>query len=52
MGDEDLEFKIKSKSGTLNFTKKPLRVNSAPVISEDSNRQSIFLSLVSNACNR
>ena len=49
VGDEDLEFKIKSKSGTLDFSKKPLRVNSAPVISEDSNRQSIFLSLVSNA---
>ena len=49
VGDEDLEFKISSKSGTLDFSKKPLRVNSAPVISEDSNRQSIFLSLVSNA---
>ena len=49
IGDEDLEFKIKSNSGTLDFSKKPLRVNSAPVISEDSNRQSIFLSLVSNA---
>ena len=49
VGDEDLEFKIKSKSGTLDFSKKPLRVNSAPVISEDSNRQSIFLSLISNA---
>ena len=49
IGDEDLEFKIKSKSGTLDFSKKPLRVNSAPIISEDSNRQSIFLSLVSNA---
>tara|TARA_Y100000004_G_scaffold194324_1_gene258632 strand:- start:611 stop:1921 length:1311 start_codon:yes stop_codon:yes gene_type:complete len=49
IGDEDLEFTIKSKSGTLDFSKKPLRVNSAPVISEDSNRQSIFLSLVSNA---
>ena len=49
VGDEDFEFKIKSKSGTLDFSKKPLRVNSAPVISEDSNRQSIFLSLVSNA---
>ena len=49
VGDEDLEFKIKSKSGTLDFSKKPLRVNSAPIISEDSNRQSIFLSLISNA---
>ena len=49
IGDEDLEFKIKSKSGTLDFSKKPLRVNSAPIISEDSNRQSIFLSLISNA---
>ena len=48
VGDEDLEFKIRSKSGILDFSKKPLRVNSAPIISENSNRQSVFLSLVSN----
>ena len=48
IGDEDLEFKIRSKSGILDFSKKPLRVNSAPIISENSNRQSVFLSLVSN----
>ena len=47
-GYEDLEVKIESKSGTLNFTKNPLKVNSAPVVSQESNRQSVFLSLKSN----
>lgn len=51
IGDEDLEFIINSKSGTLDFSRKnrPLRVISAPVVTEESNRQSVFLSLVSNA---
>ena len=49
IGDEDLEFIINSKSGTLDFSRKnrPLRVISAPVVTEESNRQSVFLSLVS-----
>ena len=47
VGEEDLEVLIRSKSGTLNFTKKPLRVNTAPTGSSDANRQSVFLSLVS-----
>ena len=49
VGDEDLQFIIKSKSETLDFSRKPLRVNSSPVISGDSNRQSVFLSLVSKS---
>jgi hypothetical protein len=47
IGDEELEFIINSKSGTLDFSKKPLRVISAPIITEESNRQNVFLSLVS-----
>ena len=47
-GYEDLEVKIESKSGTLNFTQNPLKVNSAPVVSQEPNRQSVFLSLKSN----
>ena len=47
VGEEDLEVLIRSKSGRLNFTKKPLRVNTAPTGSSDANRQSVFLSLVS-----
>ena len=48
VGLEELEVKIQSKSGTLNFTKNPLKINSAPVVSQESNRQSVFLSLKSN----
>tara|TARA_B100000965_G_scaffold52713_1_gene39307 strand:+ start:736 stop:1980 length:1245 start_codon:yes stop_codon:yes gene_type:complete len=47
-GYEDLEVKIESKSGILNFTKNPLKINSAPVVSQESNRQSVLLSLKSN----
>ncbi len=47
VGEEKLTFKIKSKYGTLDFSQKPLVVTTSPVISEDSNRQSVFLSLVS-----
>ena len=47
IGEEELIFKVRSKSGTLDFSQKPLLVTTSPVISEDSNRQSVFLSLVS-----
>ena len=47
IGEEKLIFKVKSKSKTLDFSKKPLVVNTSPVISEDANRQSVFISLVS-----
>ena len=47
IGEEKLIFKVKSKSRTLDFSQKPLVVTSGPVVSEDSNRQSVFLSLVS-----
>ena len=47
VGDEDLEVLIRSKFGKLDFTRKPLRVNTAPTISIDANRQTVFLSFVS-----
>ncbi len=47
-GYEDLEVKIESKSGTLNYTKNPLKITGSPIISQESNRQSVFLSLKSN----
>ena len=47
IGEEKLTFKVKSKFGTLDFSKKPLVVTKSPVISEEANRQSVFLSLVS-----
>ena len=47
IGEEKLTFKVRSKSRTLDFSQKPLIVTKSPVISEDSNRQSVFLSLVS-----
>ena len=47
IGEEKFTFKVKSKSGTLDFSKKPLLVNTSPVVSEDASRQSVFLSLVS-----
>ncbi len=48
-GDENVTVKIASKSGTLEFTKPGLRVNSTPIISQESNRQSVFLSLKSQS---
>ena len=47
MGEEDLEVLIRSKSGILNFTKKPYVSIMSPTGSSDANRQSVFLSLVS-----
>jgi len=47
IGEEKFTFKVKSKSGTIDFSKKPLLVNTSPVVSEDTNRQSVFLSLIS-----
>ena len=44
-GFEDVEIKIESKFGTLDFKNNPLKVNSAPIISQESNRQTVFLSM-------
>ena len=47
-GEEEVAIKIESKSGILNLTKNPLRVDEVPSTTSESNRESIFLSLVSN----
>jgi len=47
-GMEDFEVNIQSKSGTLIYVKNPLKVNSAPIVSQESNRQIVLLSLKSN----
>ena len=47
-GGENLEVKIESKSGTLDFTRSPLKVDAVPSTASESNREAIFLSLVSN----
>ena len=47
-GGENLEVRIESKSGTLNFTRNPLKVDAVPSTTQESNREAIFLSLVSN----
>jgi len=46
-GGENLEVRIESKSGTLNFTRNPLKVDAVPSTTQESNREAIFLSLVS-----
>jgi len=47
-GEERVAIKIESKSGILNFTKNPLRVDEVPSTTSESNRESIFLSLISD----
>ncbi len=47
VGEEDLEFKILTKSGTLDFTKKPFRVNGSATVAMESQRQAVDLTLVS-----
>lgn len=46
-GDEEVRFKITSKLGTLDFSRTPLYVNSAVNSDQESNREAVFLSLVS-----
>lgn len=46
-GNENVEFKIRSKQGTLNFQLNPLIVNGAPVAAQESNREVFTLSLTS-----
>ena len=47
-GGENVEVRIESKSGTLDFTRNPLKVDAVPSTTQESNREAIFLSLVSN----
>jgi len=46
-GNETLEFKIKSKSGTLDFQRDPLIVNGAPIVAQESNREAYTIALTS-----
>ena len=47
-GEERVAIKIESKSGILDLTKNPLKVDAVPSTTSESNREAIFLSLVSN----
>ena len=47
-GEEKVSIKIESKSGILDLTKNPLKVDAVPSTTSESNREAIFLSLVSN----
>jgi len=46
-GYEDLEVVISNDSGELNFKKNPFRVNGAPILGQESNRQTVLLQLTS-----
>ena len=48
-GDEDLTFKITTKTGELDFTKKEntFKVNRCPVIAREANRHVVMLDLIS-----
>ena len=46
-GGEKVSIKIESKSGILDLTKNPLIVSSAPIIKQDTLKQIVSLSLVS-----
>ena len=45
-GLEDVKIKIQTKFGTLDFTRDPFKVNNAPILSQESNRQTVMLNLV------
>ena len=48
-GNEKIEFIVEHSSGTLKFDRKnALRVNGAPTVLRESNRESVLLPLVSN----
>ena len=47
-GGENVEVRIESKSGVLDFTRNPFKVDAVPSTTQESNREAIFLSLVSN----
>jgi len=48
-GSEEIRFKISSALGTLDFSKTPLYVNGSINPDQDSNRESVILSLVSKS---
>jgi hypothetical protein len=48
-GSEEIKFKITSKMGTLDFSRTPLCINGTNNIDQESQRESIILSLVSKS---
>ena len=46
-GLEDVHIKIETKTGILDLTKEPLKVNGSPTVSQDALRQVVLLPLVS-----
>ena len=47
IGNEKLEFKIRTNQGTLDFMMNPLIVNGAPIYGQESNREAFILGLTS-----
>lgn len=47
-GEEQIRFKIRSKLGTLDFSRNPLLVNSTTNLGQESQRESVGLNLISN----
>jgi len=48
-GKESLEIVVESKYGELNYKKNSFSVNGSTVISQDSNREGVFLQLISKS---
>jgi hypothetical protein len=46
---EDLQVKIQTKFGTLDFTKDPFKVTNSPIMHQESNRQTVLLNLVNKS---
>jgi hypothetical protein len=46
-GNENVEFKIRSKQGTLDFELNPLVVNGSPVAAQEANREAFAIALTS-----
>ena len=51
-GDENISFKITNELGSLDFMRYPLKIRSAKPISQDSTREVVSLSIVSDAALR
>ena len=45
---EDVQVKIQTKFGTLDFSKDPFKVTSSPIMHQESNRQTVLLTFVND----
>jgi hypothetical protein len=45
---EDVQVKIQTKFGTLDFSKDPFKVTSSPIIDQESNRMTVLLNLIND----